>query len=165
MRRIVTALCTAAMLTGLAGGSLAAAASPNAGSTFVYAVPVEFTLAAGVCPELPADLSVAFAGIDRGHVHVSTDADGVIHVNWPDTIFGDAVDSDGNGYTFNYHNVAIVRDAGFPVEITTTDHFNLVGAGPANQLHIFFVQRLVITVVGEEEVVFKAHGAAECDAI
>jgi hypothetical protein len=165
MRRIVTALCSAAIVTGLVGGSLAAAASPNAEGTFVYAVPVEFTLAAGVCPDLPDDLSVDFSGIDRGHLHVSTDANGGVIVNWPDTIFGTAVDSDGNTYTFNYHNVVTVRDSGFPIEVTTTDHFNLVGAGPATQIHAFFVMTVLITETSEEVKVSNAHGAAECDAI
>jgi hypothetical protein len=61
--------------------------------------------------------------------------------------------------------VAVIRDAGFPIEITITDHFNLVGNGPANQLHTVVVLRLVISGEGEEEVVFNAHGAPECDAL
>jgi hypothetical protein len=165
MRRIITALGTAALLLSLVGTGLASAASLNAESTFVYSESLEFTLEAGVCPDLPADLSVDFTGTVHGHLHVSTDALGVVHVNWPDTITGTAVDSDGNTYTFNYHNVAVVRDAGFPIELTIVDHFNLVGDGPANRLHTFFVVRLLITEVGEEEIVFNAHGAPSCDAI
>jgi hypothetical protein len=165
MRRIISALGTAALLGGLVGAGLASAASPNAESTFVYSEPVEFTLEAGVCPDLPADLSVDFTGTVHGHLHLSTDAHGVVHLNWPDTITGTAIDSDGNTYTFNYHNVAVIRDAGFPIELTITDHFNLVGHGPANQLHTFYVVRLLITEAGEVEVVFNAHGAPSCDAI
>jgi hypothetical protein len=165
MRRFISSLGTAALLVGLVGGGGASGASPNAESTFVYSEPLEFTLAAGVCPDLPADLTVAFTGVVRGHVHVSVDAAGVIHVNWPDTIYGTAIDSDGNDYRFDYHNVAVIRDAGFPIEITITDHFNLVGNGPANQLHTVVVLRLVISGEGEEEVVFNAHGAPECDAL
>jgi hypothetical protein len=76
------------------------------------------------------------------------------------------VDSEGNTYAFNYTNVLNVRDAGLPIYITVTDHFNLVGNGPANQLHTFFVLRLVITAEGEEEIVFSAHGdPGSCDAI
>jgi hypothetical protein len=165
MRRIISALGTAALLGGLVGSGLASAASPNAESTFVYSEPLEFTLEAGVCPDLPADLSVDFTGTVHGHVHLSTDARGVVHMNWPDTITGTAIDSDGNTYTFNYHNVAVIRDAGFPIELTITDHFNLVGSGPANQLHTFFVVRILITEAGEVEAVFNAHGAPSCDAI
>ena len=141
-------------------------AAGNAGSTTVYTEPVEFTLDAGVCPSLPEELSIDFSGTVHGHIHVSTDANGVIHVNWPDTITGTAVDSEGNTYAFNYTNVLNVRDAGLPIYITVTDHFNLVGNGPANQLHTFFVLRLVITAEGEEEIVFSAHGdPGSCDAI
>lgn len=165
MRRIITALGAATLLGGLVGGGLATAASPNASSTFVYSEPLEFTLEAGVCPDLPADLSVDFTGTVHGHVHISTDARGVVHLNWPDTITGTAVDSDGNTYTFNYHNVAIVSDAGFPIELTIVDHFNLVGNGGANGLHTFFVVRLLITEADEEEVVFNGHGVPSCDAI
>jgi hypothetical protein len=165
MRRIITALGTAALLLNLVGTGLASAASPNAESTFVYSEPLEFTLEAGVCPDLPADLSVDFTGTVHGHLHISTDARGVVQLNWPDTVTGTAVDSDGNTYTFNYHNVAVIRDAGLPIEITITDHFNLVGNGLANQVHFFFVVRLVITEAGEEEIVFNAYGAPSCDAI
>ena len=165
MRRIITALSAAALLGGVFGGGLASAASPNAESTFVYSESLEFSLAAGVCPDLPADLSVEFTGTVHGHLHISTDAHGVVHLNAPDTITGTAVDSDGNTYTFNYHNMAVIRDAGFPIEITITDHFNLVGDGPAKDLHTIFVVRLVITEAGEEAIVFNAHGAPSCDAI
>ena len=143
-----------------------ALAAGNAGSTTVYTEPIAFTLAAGVCPALPEELSIDFSGTVHGHLHVSTDANGIVHVNWPDTITGTAVDSEGNTYRFNYTNVQIVRDAGLPIEVTITDHFNLVGNGAANQLHTFFVLRLLITAEGEEEIVFSTHGdPGPCDAI
>ena len=75
------------------------------------------------------------------------------------------MDSDGSTYTFDYHNVVTVRDSGFPIEVTMTDHFNLVGAGPATQLRVLFVMTVLITETGEEVKGFNAHGAAECDAI
>jgi hypothetical protein len=185
MMRIFSSGATLARRTGSSGAigskgrvlalvvvvvALAAPASAlgagNAGSTTVYSEPIAFTLDAGVCPALPEELSIDFTGTVHGHIHVSTDANGVVHVSWPDTITGTAVDSEGNTYRFNYTNVLIVRDAGLPIEVTITDHFNLVGNGAANQLHTFFVLRLLITAEGEEEIVFSTHGdPGPCDAI
>jgi hypothetical protein len=161
--RITAAILAAALI---AGATIPTAFAGNAGSTTVYQEAIEFTLPAGTCPSLPEDLEVHFTGTLHGHIHVSTDANGVVHINWPDTISGTASDSDGGTYRFNYHNEAVIRDAGFPIDITITDHFNLVGNGAANHLHTFFVLRLVITEDGETEVVFHEHGdPGQCDAL
>ena len=155
---VVAVVALAAPASALAAG--------NAGSTTVFTEPIAFTLDAGVCPALPEELSINFTGTVRGHFHLSTDANGVLHVNGAATITGTAVDSEGDTYKFNYHDAFHVQDAGFPIEIMITDHFNLVGNGAANQLHTFFVLRLLITAEGEEEIVFSTHGdPGPCDAI
>jgi hypothetical protein len=38
-----------------------------------------------------------------------------------------------------------IPSAGFPFTVETTDHFNLVGNGHANQLHVGFVARVTAT--------------------
>jgi hypothetical protein len=167
MRSAITRLAAATIAaTLIAGAAIPIALAGNAGSTTVYQEPIDVTFPAGACPSLPDGLEIHLIGTVHGHIHVSTDANGIVHVNWPDTISGTATDSDGGTYRFNYHNVAAIRDAGFPVEITITDHFNLVGNGGANQLHTGFVLKLLITEDGETEVVFSEHGdPGQCDAL
>jgi hypothetical protein len=153
---LLAALC--APSTTFAGG--------NAGSTTVYSESFQFTMPAGQCPSLPPDLSVTFSATVHGHVHASVDAQGRLHINWPDTISGTAVDSDGNTYRFNYHNVSSWTEGELPIEIRISDHFNLVGFGPANNLHTFFVARLLITEEGDEFVIVAEHGdPPSCDAL
>jgi hypothetical protein len=163
MRRIITMLVAAGLSTSVAAGVALAAPSPNAESTYVYTDTIDLFLPAGACPALPDDLSIQFAGTVRGHLHVSVDASGAVHVNWPDSIFGTAVDSDGATYQFHYHNVAIWTEDEIPFEVTVTDHFSLVGNGAANQLHSFYVQRLLVTEDAVEVLFESAHG--ECDPL
>lgn len=54
----------------------------------------EETLPAGTCPDLPAGLSVDLTGSGRVHFHLSTDANGLLHINGNVSIAGAAVDSD-----------------------------------------------------------------------
>jgi hypothetical protein len=166
MRRRITGIAAALIAASLIGGTAAAAASPNSESTIHFTEVIDETLPAGTCPDLPADLSIHLTGTLTGHFHLSVDANGVVHVNAPDTIQGTAVDSDGGTYRFNYHNVLTVTDAGFPILVTTTDHFNLVGNGAANQLHTSFVRKLLITEDSVEVVFLNARGDPDhCDAL
>lgn len=145
----------------------AALAQGNAGSTIVFEEPIEFGFPADTCPDLPEGLSIDFSGTVRGHFHVSVDANGVVHVSGSETITGTAIDSDGATYRFNYHDAFHAQDAGFPVEAVFTDHFNLVGNGAANQLHTFFVVRVLFVDEENEVIVFEnAHGDPEhCDPL
>jgi hypothetical protein len=146
-----------------------AVAAGNAGSTIVFTEPLEFAFPAGMCSDLPEGLSIDFSGTLRGHFHVSVDANGVVHVSGSDTITGTAVDSDGATYRFNYHDAIHAQDAGFPVEIVVTDHFNLVGNGAANQLHTFFVLRILFVDEDPQNDVIlfeNEHGDPEhCDPL
>jgi hypothetical protein len=162
-RTVITAL--AAFALALTASS--AVAAGNAGSTEVFTEEIEFTFPAGTCPALPAGLSIDFTGTLRGHFHLSVDAQGVLHVNGTDSITGTAVDSDGASYRFNYHNAIHTQDAGFPLVVTITDHFNLVGNGAANQLHTFFTLRILVTGPGSQEILFhNEHGDPEhCDPL
>jgi hypothetical protein len=155
---VLTALSLIAPMGVLAAG--------NAGSTSVFTEPIAFTFPAGTCPDLPEGLSIDFTGTVRGHFHLSTDGMGVLHVNGATTISGTATDSEGDTYRFNYHDAFHAQDAGLPVEILITDHFNLVGSGAANQLHTFFALLLVITEGGEEEIFLSVQGDPEhCDPL
>jgi len=162
MRSVIAALAAVALAPTATG----AAAAGNAGSTEVFEEQIEGTLSAGTCADLPAGLSVDFTGTARGHFHLSTDANGVLHINGNVAITGTAVDSDGAGYRFNYHQTFHLQVTDSPFVVTITDHFNLVGNGAASQLHTFFVLKLLISGDTEAVIFLNEHGDPEhCDAI
>jgi hypothetical protein len=107
--------------------------------------PISFTLSG--CPSLPPGDTVSGSGEDLLVLNSRVGSDGVTHIERNDLVTGQATDSAGATYTFNYHNHANidVEAGGFPTTITTTDHFNLVGNGQAAQLHVGFVARVTIT--------------------
>jgi len=104
--------------------------------------PITFTLSG--CPNLPAGLTVSGSGDDFLLINSRVDRDGVTHMERNDLVTGTATDSNGASYKFNYHNHAnfAVQPGGFPSSVTTTDHFNLVGNGQADQLHVGFNARV-----------------------
>jgi hypothetical protein len=133
-RRIFVTIAVATLLLAAFPGGLLA---KNAGSTQHYVEQIDFIWDGEGCPAVPEGLTIHLTGTLRGHLHMSTDANGVVHVNWgPDTARGTAVDSEGGTYRFNYHNMLIERDAGLPVEILVVDHFNLVGRGAAHGIRV-----------------------------
>jgi hypothetical protein len=161
-RSLIGAVATIVLAVAVTG----AASASNAGSTVVFTDEIDFTFPAGICPDLPADLSIHFTGTVRGHAHVSVDGQGVVHVSENETITGTAVDSDGAVYRFNYHDTVHFQFAGFPVVVTTNDHFNLVGNGAANQLHTFFTLKILVTETSQEILFGNVHGDPElCDPL
>jgi hypothetical protein len=108
-------------------------------------LPISFTLSG--CPSLPAGLVVSGSGDGLLIVNVRVDKNGVTHVEESDLVTGTATDSDGGTYVFNYHNYSStdIAAGGFPVQVTTTDHFNLNGSGKANQLQAGFVASVTLT--------------------
>ena len=104
--------------------------------------PITFTLSG--CPNLPAGLTVSGSGDDFLVLNSRLDQDGVTHIERNDLVTGTATDSNGASYKFNYHNHSniTVPPSGFPWSLTTTDHFNLVGNGHADQMHVGFVARV-----------------------
>ena len=103
---------------------------------------INFTLSG--CPSLPAGVTVSGSGDDFLVLNSRLDEDGVTHMERNDLVIGTATDSAGASYKFNYHNHSniLVPPGGFPWSFSTTDHFNLIGNGQANQLHVHFVARV-----------------------
>ena len=101
---------------------------------------ISFTLSS--CPNLPG-LTVSGSGDDFLVINSRVDQDGVTHMERNDLVTGTATDSNGATYKFNYHNHSniTVPPGGFPWSFTTTDHFNLVGNGRADQMQVHFVAR------------------------
>jgi len=107
--------------------------------------PVSFTLSG--CTGLPAGLIVNGSGESFVVMTTRVDSNGVTHIEQNTLTTGTATDSNGAGYSFNYHNHASfeIPPGGFPFTASTTDHFNLIGNGKANQLHVHFVARATFT--------------------
>ena len=152
----------------LIGAWLAVGIGAAAAATDVGSGPVSFTLPAGQCADLPAGVSVSGSGTEIVRAHSSVDATGNFHEHFDTTITGTATDSVGGTYRFNYHNVQTLSpSADFPFVVHITDHFNLVGNGPASQIHAFFNLTILVTGVDTFEVLSAHfHGDSEtCDPL
>jgi hypothetical protein len=130
-------------------------------------VPVTFTLTPAQCPDLTSTVSGAGEYFIRTNTRV--DADGVTHINQNTTANGTATDTEGNTYRFTYHNNQriTIPSGGFPFTVNVNDHFNLVGAGNAQSIHVGFTLRLTFSAPGEEPTVevISFRGFLPCDPI
>jgi hypothetical protein len=126
--------------------------TPASAQTTQVRSPISFTLTPA-CPNL--QVTVVGTGDSFTVTNHRIDAAGVDHIQINNLVTGTATDSEGATYRFNYHNHATleVPASGFPFSVTTTDHFNLVGKGKANQVHIGFVVRLTITGPSDSPIV------------
>jgi hypothetical protein len=163
-RAIVLATIIALALVAAVPGALMA---KNAGSTTQYTETIDFVWDAADCSVLPEGLTIHYVGTLRGHFHLSTDANGVVHLNWgPDSAQGTATDNLGGRYRFNYHNMLVERESDAQVDILITDHLNLVGRGVAHGLRVVFILKAQIVDGAFNVLFFKIQGdPLECDAI
>jgi hypothetical protein len=147
---------------------LAIGVGSGGAATNVISEPVSFALPAGQCADLPAGVSVMGSGTAIVRAHSSVDAEGRFHEHFATTITGVAADNLGGTYRFNYHQSTTLSPAAdFPFVVHITDHFNLVGNGPANKVHTFFNITLLVTGPGSEEFLSAhVHGDPEtCDPL
>ena len=131
-RLLLTGLCGLAAAALFAAGATGAG---NAGTTFTFREDVHAVLDASACDAVSSDITLD--GTASGWAHESVDANGVVHVNFGETIHGTGVDADGNTYRFTYHDAGSQTFSGFPTVLHLTDHFNLVGPG-GQVVHTFF---------------------------
>jgi hypothetical protein len=156
----------AVLAVALAIPLLVVAPSALADATQVR-TPVTFTLSG--CTSLPAGLTVNGSGEGFLVINSRVDQNGFTHIERNDLVTGNATDSNGATYVFNYHNHASfdIPPGGFPFSAATTDHFYLVGDGQANQLEVHFVA--TVTFTSPTTVIFNfinVHGNPKtCDPI
>jgi hypothetical protein len=121
------------------------------------------------CSMLPAGLTIYGSGESFLVVNTRTDQNGTVHIQRNDLVTGNATDSNGATYGFNYHNHASIQTpaSGFPFTFETTDHFNLAGNGQANQLQVHFVARVTFYSPDSVSIQFiNVHGnPMTCDPI
>ena len=145
---------------------VAAAVWPAAAAEF-QTVPYAFTLTPEQCPALTSTIT----GSGEYFVRTTTrvDKNGVTHINQNNVTNGTATDAEGTTYRFTYHNNqrVTIPPGGFPQQVNVTDHFNLVGAGGAQSLHVGFTIRLTFAAPGEEPSVeeVSVRGNPSCDPI
>ena len=132
-RSVVLALATLALAlaapTALAGG--------GAGTE------MDFTIDPGTCSQI-ADQNLGISG--HVSVYESVDGNGRFHT----TVRGTATDTSGGSYVVRYTNQSdALFNPGYtgpyPVVITMTDHFALVGNGAADKIHAHFTWRIEVT--------------------
>jgi hypothetical protein len=122
MRRYLTAsaLAVAALVTGAGSASAGGATTGSEHFTFDWNVPAS-------CDQLPAGLTVTLDGTMRW----TYTPGGTFNTG----VMGTATDSAGGTYVFSYHN----SFQGDPAaDFSASDHFNLVGNGPAAKVHAHF---------------------------
>jgi hypothetical protein len=140
---------------------------PSAAAAEFQTIPYVFVLTPDQCPDLGT--TVTGSGEWFFRTNTRTDQDGVTHIVQNVTTGGTATDSEGNTYRFNYHNnqQVTIPPGEFPVLVNITDHFNLVGAGNAQSLHVGFTIRLTFAAPGEEPSVeeISVRGFPPCDPI
>ena len=110
--------------------------------------PVSFTIEAANCSDISSD--VTGTGVWREVTNTRVGKDGLTVVVYNATATGTAVDEEGTIYRFNYHNHQefVLPDDDSPHQIRMSDHFNLVGAGGANQIHAGFVGFITFSAAG-----------------
>ena len=130
-RPVIGAAVLVLVLLGLVPAALASAAPTER--------PVSFTIAADSCPAITSD--VTGSGVWREVTITRIGSDGLTYVVYNATATGTAVDEEGTTYRFNYnnHQQYVLPTDGSPHQVWMNDHFNLVGAGGANDIHVGFV--------------------------
>jgi hypothetical protein len=153
----------------LAAASLSFATVFPARAVVKEYVDVSFTLTPDNCPDVATTISGSGQYYFRTNQKVMNDGSTHLIVNV--TIAGTATDTEGNLYRFNYHNTlhGIAPAGASEVTFRATDHFNLVGAGGMNKVHVGFVSDVTFPGIGQGppigEVIINQRGTLSCDQI
>jgi hypothetical protein len=138
-RKLVVYLLLTLML--FAAVSSASAGSREIATSTTVRETVEWTLPAGQCPSLPAEISVSGTGARLAVTNTKVNADGSSRIVSNDLVKGTAVDSNGGTYHFVYHNHTIQNmpsGTGLPIQVSMVDDFVLHGNGSAVDMRIGF---------------------------
>ncbi len=143
VRKHLFSLFVTVFIAGLmiASASTAASAAPNT-TIERFTVPFSIPWSELPCADLPPGVTeISGVANFRLVTVVRTDSSGNTYVNQNGFADGTATDDLGGTYRFNYanHFDAEIPPDGFPQQIRMTDHFNLIGRGRDNQMHIGFV--------------------------
>jgi len=107
------------------------AASSVSGASNTHDVvggPAPWTIPAGQCPLLPADVSLSGNGEHHTVINTKVNNDGSKVTVINDVVKGSAVDNFGNTYTFIYSNHSVTTESGALGTVEMVDNFVLNGA-------------------------------------
>jgi hypothetical protein len=158
----------ATLIVFVVAASLSLITVVSAGAVEKFYDPVSFTLTPDTCPDVDTEISGAGEYFVRVNERVMRDGSTHLIVNV--TVAGTATDLDRNTYRFNYHNTfhGTVPAGAEQFIMRTTDHFNLVGAGGENKVHVGFVTDLTFADLEAGPIGFddiNVRGTVSCDPI
>jgi hypothetical protein len=138
-RKLVVYLLLALMFFAAVPSSSAASREDTTSKTVRETV--EWTLPAGQCPSLPADVTVSGAGQRLQVITTIEKRNDRIEIIDNDFVTGTAKDDKGGTYYFVYTNQTrqLVPKSGSPIKVNMTDSFVLSGNEGASNLNVAFV--------------------------
>ncbi len=143
-RRLVVCVLAVGAAVLIATGALAHPGDePGAGRTTIVRSKeaVTWTMKAGQCSQLPADLSVDGKGTKTTTLATSVDSKGKHLVVYSEAATGTATDSAGATYTWDYSFTQIGAYKKFPYVATATDSFDLIAQDGTVKVHAFFIAK------------------------
>jgi len=133
------------ILLAMAPAILATTGLPAWGQASQFRSAISFTLKG--CTQLPAGLVITGSGESFIVISTRTDQNGNTVIERHNVVTGTATDNQGGSYIFNYadNSTMTIPPNVFPITASVNDHFNLLGAGPGNQMQVGFNADVTIT--------------------
>jgi hypothetical protein len=144
VRRLVICALTAGAAVLVATSALAHPGDEAGSSKTTFTrktEPVTWTMKAGQCSQLPADLSVDGTGSKTTTIAGSVDSRGKHLDVYTETASGTAKDSAGATYTWDYQFSQVGVYKRFPYVAWASDSFDLVAADGTVKVHAFFLAK------------------------
>lgn len=140
VKRIVLAIGLVVFMALLLTTQTTSAASDSGFSTKIIREPVNWTIAADACANLPAGVSLSGTGERYMVITTKTKPDGSTLVVYNDFVQGTAEDSNHNEYNWIYSNQDRHNSKGTSplIRVNMTDMFELSGNGPINNFTVAF---------------------------
>lgn len=140
------------------------ARSANAGSTFTFREPLNFTLTPATCPSLTT--IVTGTGVSHLTVHASQSTDGALHFSFHNSVKGTATGADGSAYRFTYNLSAKQSAEEPPFVVTLVDNFHLLGQGSTPNLAVHQYYDFIVYPDGSFiDLKVRVRGDPGCDPI
>lgn len=140
VKRVVLAIAFLAVMMLLASTQTASAAGDSQDSTQIIREPVNWTIPADQCANLPTGVSLTGTGARYLVITTQTKPDGGKLVVYNDFVQGTAEDSNHNFYQWIYSNQDrhVTKGTNTRIHVNMTDLFELSGSGPINNFVVAF---------------------------
>lgn len=159
--KLLFSLFIAVFVTGSAVTNALAVAQSGGNTTIErFSVPFSIPWSELPCADLPPGVTeVSGVANFRLVTTVRVTSSGVTYLNQNGFADGTATDNLGGSYRFNYanHFDAEIPPDEFPQQIRMVDHFNLLGSGGSNRMHVGFV---IVGTIESPDDAFPWHTTA-----